>query len=56
MWRCRRGCEQIELKVTKIGVDFYGKELDDRITGFAPLADDLHAHDGPVDKPGGPIW
>ena len=49
--------EPIELNVTKIGVekDFYGKELDDRITelesGFASLADDLRARSGPVDKP-----
>lgn len=57
VWCYRRDCEPIELSVTKIGVekDFYGKELDDRITelesGFAPLADDLRASSGPVDKP-----
>ena len=44
----------IELNVTKIGIakDFYGKELDDRITSFDPLADDLRARSGPVNKPG----
>ena len=42
MWCYRLDCEPIELNVTKIGAekDFYGKELDDRITelesGFAP--------------------
>jgi hypothetical protein len=56
VWCYRRDCEPIELNVTKIGVekDFYGKELDDRITelesGFAPLVDDLRARSGPVDK------
>jgi hypothetical protein len=57
VWLCRRDFEPIELNVTKIGVgkDFYGIELDNRITelegGFASLVDDLRARSGPVDKP-----
>ena len=50
VWRYCRDGEPIELKVTKIGVerDFYGKELDERITKlesrFASLAEDLRNH------------
>jgi Protein of unknown function (DUF4238) len=57
VWLYRRDYGPIELNITKIGVekDFYGKELDERITelegGFASLVDDLRARTGRVDKP-----
>jgi Protein of unknown function (DUF4238) len=57
VWCYRRDSEPIELNITKIGVekDFYGKELDERITElenhFAPVAHDLRKRSGPVDEP-----
>jgi hypothetical protein len=57
VWCHRRGSEPVELNITKIGVekDFYGKELDERITElenhFAPVADDLRRRSGPVNEP-----
>lgn len=57
VWRYGRGKEAIELNVTKIGVekDFYGNELDERITkletGFASLAEDLRNGNGRIRKP-----
>src|ERR1039458_805984 len=56
VWRYCRGGEAIELNVTKIGVkkDFYGNELDERITrletSFASLAADLRNRNGRVNN------
>src|SRR4030095_2064617 len=53
----RRDSEPVELSVTKICVerDFYGKELDDRITNledtFARLAEELRNRNGSVPIP-----
>jgi hypothetical protein len=56
VWCYRRDTEPIELNITKIGVekDFYGKELDERITELenrlAPVADGLRKCSGHVDE------
>jgi Protein of unknown function (DUF4238) len=56
VWRYCCSGEPIELNVTKIGVekDFYGNELDERITkletGFASLAEDLRHRNGRINR------
>lgn len=60
VWWYRKDCEPISIGVTNISVerDFYGRELDDRITtletSFAPLAKALGTRTGLVSKPESP--
>jgi len=56
VWRYCRSGAPVELNVTKIGVekDFYGNELDERITkletGFASLAEELRNRNGLINR------
>src|SRR5262249_101170 len=55
VWTSRGRDSAIEINIKNIGAerDFYGHELDARITdletGFAPLAETLRSCDGPID-------